>query len=155
MKFSAQEEYGIRCLLQIAEKGPDGMSTIPEIAKLEGITEPHAAKLLSLLRKGEFIKSTRGQSGGYRLSRSPEQITIGEVLNCLGGRLYDDGFCIRHSGTDEECVHRDDCVVGELWSRIQFVVDQLVNSTTLADVAQRRWAPGRENLEPLPIIERL
>ena len=51
MKFSAQEEFGLRCMLQIARLGPDGSLTIPEIAKNEGMSTTHVAKLLMILRK--------------------------------------------------------------------------------------------------------
>ena len=86
MKFSAQEEYGLRCLLQIARLGPDGSMTIPEISRIEGLTPTHVAKLTMILRKGGFLSSTRGQAGGYALARSPEKIIVGEVLEALGGK---------------------------------------------------------------------
>ena len=69
MKFSTQEEYGLRCLLQIARKGPGGSVTIPEVSRLEGLSQTNVAKMLMILRKEGFIVSTRGQSGGYAISR--------------------------------------------------------------------------------------
>ena len=98
MKFSAQEEYGLRCLIQIARKGPKESMTIPEISKLEGLTSTHAAKLMMILRKEGFITSVRGQSGGYSLARSPQEIKISDVLHSLGGKLYDDEFCGKQIG---------------------------------------------------------
>ena len=81
MKFSAQEEYGLRCLLQIA-RSQESM-TIPEIAKIEGLSQTHVAKLLMILRKEGFITSTRGQAGGYALAKSPSEINVGQVLESL------------------------------------------------------------------------
>src|SRR4051794_21206060 len=98
MKFSAQEEYGLRCLLQIARLGEGGSMTIPEISRVEGLTPTHVAKLTMILRKEGFIRSTRGHGGGYTLARAPEQIAVGEVLAALGGKLYDEEFCNRHAG---------------------------------------------------------
>ena len=87
MKFSAQEEYGLRCLLQIARLGPEGSLTIPEIARHEGMSPTHVAKLLMILRRDGFLASTRGQQGGYALALPPEKTYVGDVLASLGGRL--------------------------------------------------------------------
>lgn len=134
MKFSAQEEYGLRCLLAIAKKGPDGSMTIPEISREEGLTQSHVAKLLAILRKAGFISSTRGQLGGYTLARTPEDIGIREVLESLGGRLFGEGFCERHSGIEAECVHETECLLRPLWTNIQHVVDQVITKYTLGDL---------------------
>ena len=122
MKFSAQEEYGLRCLLQIARLGPDQSMTIPEVSKVEGLTPPHVAKLMMILRKEGFINSTRGQSGGYALARSPDQIILGDVLAALGGKLYDAEFCGKHTGSNSICTHAIDCTVRSLWQVVQTAV---------------------------------
>lgn len=134
MKFSAQEEYGLRCLIQIAKRGEGGSLTIPEISRLEGLTTTHAAKLLMILRKEGYITSVRGQSGGYSLSRSPDNIKISDVLNSLGGKLYDAEFCGKHSGALDICTHAVDCSVRSLWQVIQRAVDSVLEHLTLADM---------------------
>jgi Rrf2 family protein len=134
MKFSAQEEYGLRCLIQIARKGDKESMTIPEISKLEGLTTTHSAKLLMILRKEGYITSVRGQSGGYSLARSPSEIKISDVLHSLGGRLYDAEFCGKHSGALDICTHAVDCSVRSLWQVIQQAVDSVIEHLTLADM---------------------
>ncbi|MBS1706875.1 MAG: Rrf2 family transcriptional regulator [Armatimonadetes bacterium] len=134
MKLSAQEEYGLRCMVAIGKLGPGAALTIPEIAAGEGISEPHAAKLMTILRKEGFVLSTRGQVGGYRLSRPIDQIKIGELLAALGGRLFEDDFCDRHSGVEEQCPHNGHCSLNDLWTRVQSAVDQVVYQITLRDV---------------------
>ena len=134
MKFSAQEEYGLRCLIQIARRAEAGSLTIPEIAKLEGLTATHAAKLLMILRKEGFITSARGQSGGYTIARPPKEIKVGNVLDALGGRLYDSEFCGRHSGALDICTHAVDCSVRSVWQVIQQAVDSAIEHLTLADM---------------------
>jgi Rrf2 family protein len=134
LKFSAQEEYGLRCLLQIARLPGDQSMTIPEIGKLEGLTQPHVAKLMMILRKGGFIKSTRGQSGGYTLAKPADQIVLGDVLNALGGRLYDEEFCGKHSGHNKICTHAIDCSVRSVWQIVQTAVDEVIYKISLADL---------------------
>jgi Rrf2 family protein len=142
MKFSAQEEYGLRCLLQIARLGADGSLTIPEISKHEGLTPTHVAKLLMILRKEGFVASTRGQAGGYTLARKSEDIPVGEVLAALGGKLYDEEFCGKHSGQLSICTHAVDCSVRSLWQVIQQSVDQVVDKLTIADLIRSGERPN-------------
>lgn len=134
MKFSAQEEYGLRCLLQIARSGKGGSLTIPEISRVEGLSQTHVAKLLMILRKDGFVSSTRGQTGGYTLARPASEINVGEVLNVLGGKLYDDEFCAKHAGQLTICQHAVDCSVKSLWQVIQGAVDHVLRDLTLADM---------------------
>ncbi len=134
MKFSTQEEYGLRCLIRIAKsKSPNGL-TIPEISALEGLSTAHVGKLLRILRLGEFIESSRGQTGGYKLARSPEEIIIGSVLEALGGKLYESSFCDIHSGIQNICTNSIDCSVRSLWSKVQSLLDSVLDKLTLKDL---------------------
>jgi Rrf2 family protein len=134
MKLSSQEEYGLRCLLQVARHDPQGSMTIPEIARIEGLSIPHVAKLMRVLRRGGFVKSVRGQAGGYKLARTPDQVKIGEVLALLGGRLFEPNFCTMHSGVVKLCTHTVDCSIRSLWQSVQFVVDQMLGKVMLGDL---------------------
>ena len=134
MKLTSQEEYGLRCLLQIARGDDKGSLTIPALSSLEGISRSYVAKLLRLLRRGGFIKSARGQVGGYTLARPANQIIVGEALALLGGRLYDPEFCDHHVGLEPVCTNSDDCSIRSLWRGVQLVVDHLLSQTTLADL---------------------
>ena len=135
MKFSAQEEYGLRCLIRIGRYYHLRRAlTIPEISQFERISQHTVAKLLRILRLGNILESERGQSGGYALSRAPEKISIGEVLAVLGGRLYDDKFCKNHSGLPSICTNTIDCSIRSLWTVIQDTVDHVVDNLTLKDL---------------------
>lgn len=134
MKFSAQEEYGLRCLLQIGRLGPEKSITIPEISRAEGITVHNVAKILRILRRGGFIESVRGHTGGYTLARTPEKIAVGEVLAFLGGRLYDPSFCNRYAGSSKSCTHSVDCSIRSLWKNVQSIVDYVLGHTSLKDL---------------------
>jgi Rrf2 family protein len=131
MKFSAQEEYGLRVLLQLARTGS---MTINEVSNREGITTTHAAKLLMILRKEGFVTSTRGHTGGYTLAKKPAEIFVGDLLSILGGKLYDDEFCNKHTGALDICTHAVDCSVRSLWQHIQKSVDAVLDKLTLADM---------------------
>jgi Rrf2 family protein len=134
MKFTANEEYGLRCLLRLGKEGADASLTLPEISRAEGISMPYAAKIMRILRQGGFVQSARGKAGGYSLSRSPESIYLGELLALLGGRLYDPTFCDRHAGVEDVCANAVDCSVRDLWKSVQLAVDQVVSRMTLGDL---------------------
>ena len=131
MKLSAQEEYGLRCLLRIGAQGNGGSLTIPEISRTEGISPEYVAKLMRILRQGGLVTSARGATGGYTLSRAADQITAGEALTVLGGRLFEADFCERHSGAASLCTHSIDCSLRSLWQALQTAVDQVLTRTTL------------------------
>jgi len=133
MKFSSQEEYGLRCLLRIGKAEPNGL-TITEISEMEGLSVAHVGKLLRILRIGEFIESERGQNGGYKLARQADKILISEVLGVLGGRLFEASFCQDHSGAANICTNSIDCSVRSLWSNIQTMLDNVLSKLTLKDM---------------------
>ncbi len=137
MKFSAQEEHGLRCLLRIAKDYDINKGvTILEISEAEGLTQHTTAKILRELRIAGFLESERGHTGGYTLSRSPEEIKVSDVFNALGGRLFDDDFCKDRAGVPEICNHSIDCSIRSLWSVIQTAVDEVTNSLSLKDLMQ-------------------
>lgn len=134
MKFSSQEEYGLRCLLRIARQGRKASLTIPEISEAEGLSSFYVAKLMRILRRAGLVKSARGQIGGYSLSRPPDQMAVGEALMALGGRLFESDFCSDHTGIEKACTSVVDCSIRSLWQAVQTVVDQVLSKTTLTDL---------------------
>jgi Rrf2 family protein len=133
MKFTAQEEYGLRCLLAIARNSA-GFATIGEIAESESLSSAYVAKLMRILRQGGLVDSTRGQNGGYALARAPEKIDMAEVVAALGGRLYSQDFCANHAGTAVTCVHGGDCSIRSLWTVLDHMVDRALRRMTLRDL---------------------
>jgi len=142
MKFSSQEEYGLRCLLRIARDGGTKGLTIPEISQAEKLSIPNVGKLLRILRIGGFLESSRGQTGGYSLTRKPDEISLADVLNVLGGRLYDNEFCNTHSGIESICSNSIDCSIRSLWQLVQKSVDEVTTKISLKDIL----GSGSENM---------
>jgi Rrf2 family protein len=139
MKITAQEEYGLRCLLRLAQAEGKHSLTLPEIAGLEGLSVPYAAKLLSVLRQAGLIESVRGRLGGYRLSRPATEIGLGSVLLALGEPLFDEpGYCERHAGTaaNGNCVHTGSCSLRGLWHTLAQWLRTALDQITLADLCQ-------------------
>jgi Rrf2 family protein len=135
MKLTSNEEYGLRCLLRLADEGPGGSLTLPEMSQAEGVSEAYAAKIMRILRRGGFVKSARGKIGGYTLARPAHEIVLGDVIDELGGRFFENDFCERHTGSMEICTHNSvDCSLRSLWKTIQLSLDQVLGKITLQDL---------------------
>lgn len=135
MKFTSQEEYGLRLLVRLGYAHNNGMGlTIPEISSKEQITEHNVAKTLRILRLGGFLDSERGRSGGYTLTRNPDQINIGDVMNVLGGKFFDPSYCESHSPDLSICNHTPDCTIRSFWQILQKSIDNVMNNLKLSDL---------------------
>ncbi len=138
MKITAQEEYGLRCLLRLARTEEGESLTIPDVASAEGLSEPYVAKLLAVLRKAGVIESVRGRTGGYRLAQTPAEIGLGSLLLILGEPLFNEpAYCERHSGTEtDQCVHTGACSLRGLWNTLEQWIRFTLDQITLADLLQ-------------------
>ncbi|MDZ4746840.1 MAG: Rrf2 family transcriptional regulator [Saprospiraceae bacterium] len=134
MKISAQDEYGLRILLQIARAHPEEGLSLSQIGELENISQAYAAKLTRSLRMAGFIQSMRGQKGGYILALPPTEIKVNNVLKAMGGVMYDDKFCDNHAGKLSLCTNSIDCSLRSLWTMLQWNMDKLLDQISLADL---------------------
>lgn len=118
MKITAQEEYGLRCIMQLAREEGDAVVMVRDIAEREGLSVAYVEKLLWLLSRGGISESVRGPRGGYRLARPCTEISIGEVMRVLGGIPSKDEICAQFTGNQETCVHQSDCGLRPVWVSI-------------------------------------
>jgi Rrf2 family protein len=153
MKLSAQEEYGLRCLLYMARHGETKSHSIPEISRAEGLSVPNVAKLMRILRMGGLVSSVRGQAGGYTLSREAGHVTVAEVLALLGGSFFGPHFCERHAGLERVCAHDGDCSIRVLWGDVQNLLDSVLNHTTLRDLLQSEAEMKELSKTRMPDVE--
>ncbi len=134
MKISAQDEYGLRILLQIARADSKQGLSIPQLSELEGLSTSYVAKITRALRKAGFLESTPGKQGGYILARPANEINVNEVLKSLGGALYDAEFCESHAGVNRFCINSVDCSIRSLWRIVQRSIDQMLDQISLQDL---------------------
>jgi Rrf2 family protein len=136
VQLLAQEEYGLRCLLELSRHRDARPLTIHEIAQAEGLSQDYTAKLLRALRRGDLVTSTRGAAGGYRLAREAGSITVWDAIQVLGGALFPDSFCACHPGQQECCVRRSDCALRALWRVVDGAVRDVLERISLEDLAR-------------------
>ncbi len=134
MHILAIEEYGLRCLLQVAFHPGPGPMTAPEIARREGLGPEYVGRIMGALRAGGLVVSTRGASGGYHLARPANEIGVWEAIEVLGGEFFPEGFCDCHPGRRRECVHVTDCSIRAVWRRVEGTLKATLNAISLEDL---------------------
>lgn len=117
------------------------------IAERQKVSVNYLEQLIAPLRKKGFVISSRGAQGGYRLARDPAEITVKEILETLEGPLAPSACVIE--GEDDNCSNADYCVTRLLWERMRESLDEVVRSTTLADMVadhermENKWKQER------------
>jgi Rrf2 family transcriptional regulator, iron-sulfur cluster assembly transcription factor len=134
MKISAQEEYGLRCLLQLARAEVMGESlTLGQLARLEGISTANAGKLMWILTKAGLVQSTRGIKGGYALTRPASQVHLNQVIRVLEGEPAE-SHCKSYAGVLDACVHTGDCGIRPVIVELHQIVDNALAEITLSQL---------------------
>lgn len=133
MKISAQEEYGLRCLVQLANLDPGEALTLPQIAEREGISTANAGKLMWLLNKAGFVNSTRGTKGGYFLARPASEIYLNEIIKVLDEDVLS-SHCESYTGVLETCVHKGDCGIRPVIVGLHEIVENALSRISLASL---------------------
>lgn len=162
MKISALEEYGLRCLLQLARAGAvagampgteAGASvSARHIAEREGLTLENTTQILAELRRAGLVTSARGVHGGFRLARPPREITVGQLFRAFNGPIADD-ICEQYTGTRDVCTHASACNVAPVWAELSRRVYGFLDGVTVADIAEGAFTPTPQ-LVPLAALRR-
>lgn len=132
MKISTKTRYGMRFMIDLAERYGDGCVPVKDVAERQGISKKYLEQVVAPLSAAGLLQITRGRSGGFQLSRAPEDITLADVvsasedglelLNCLGCLTV----CEREAG----------CVSREVWGGMQDAVVGYLQNRSLADVLE-------------------
>ena len=134
MKISAQEEYGLRCLVQLARaEGDEESLTLAQIAEREGLSVANAGKLMWILSKAGLVSAQRGTKGGYSLARPASEIRLNEVIRILDEDTVD-RFCKTHAGVLDACIHTSDCGIRPVIVGLHDVVQNALSEITLAQL---------------------
>src|SRR5215211_1094958 len=133
MKISAQEEYGLRCLVQLASLSDGESLTLPQIAEREGISAANAGKLMWLLNKAGFVQAIRGTKGGYSLARPANEIRLNEVIKVLDADEIDN-HCESYTGVLQTCVHKGDCGIRPVIVGLHEIIENALSQITLAQL---------------------
>lgn len=139
MRITAQEEYGLRCLLQLARSPQGHLVSVKEIASREALSKAYVEKLLRILARAGLVHSVRGVKGGYMLNRPASQMSMGEVVRSLGNVLTTSHICHEFTGNRQTCVHFNDCGIRSVWSGLMSYIQSFLDQTTLASLLEHEY----------------
>lgn len=133
MKFSAKEQYGLRAMVEFARRYGEGPVPLQAVAQAQAISLAYLEHVVVSLRKAGLLHSARGAYGGYQLARTPQTITIGDVIRALEGDVIaldcvSDALnapCMRNQST---------CAVCRIWEQMQQKLSEALDATTLSDL---------------------
>ncbi len=137
LRVSTKGEYGVRIMVDLARHYGERPRSLTDISQAESLPLAYLEQLIKLLRESEppLVTSTRGAHGGYKLTRPPEQIVMGEIVRVLEGPIAP-MICATEGEMSQICNFLDSCRTKYLWARVRDAVAQALDSITLADLAE-------------------
>lgn len=151
MKLSTRGRYGLKAMFDLALRYGDGPISLTSISERQAISVNYLEQLISPLKKAALVKSVRGAQGGYMLAKSPDEITVGQILTTLEGPLAPTD-CVIVDGDDEPCDHSRYCVTKVIYEKIYESITNVVNSITLQHMLDD-YNQNQENLIIMSICE--
>ena len=133
MIVSTRGRYALRVMIDLAEHQGEGYIPLKEIAARQEISEKYLETILKALVREHFLIGLRGKGGGYKLSRAPEQYTVGSIIRLTEGSLAPVS-CLE--GPTNDCPRAASCRTLPMWKEFGRVVDEFLDSYTVADLMQ-------------------
>lgn len=136
MLISSKSEYGLRALVDIAShSGKDGLRPVTrtDISGRQHIPLPYLTQVLGMLVGGGLLVSNRGPSGGYKLARTPDEITILDVVTLLQGPVSPAG-CAGSQQESAACEHFSSCGLAGVWSDLKSANEEVLRQTNLSSI---------------------
>ncbi|MEG2322940.1 MAG: Rrf2 family transcriptional regulator [Anaerovoracaceae bacterium] len=135
MKFSTKSRYALRFMVDLAIYSQGNYIPLKEISKRQGISSKYLEQIISLFHKNGYLKSVRGPQGGYMLSKSPAEYTLGDILRVTEGNLAPIP-CLMPD--ENECARQGSCSTLSFWSGLNDAIAEYVDSFTLADLTEKQ-----------------
>ena len=131
MVVSTKGRYALRVMIDLAEHQTEGYIPLKEIAKRQGISEKYLEAIIKVLVKERFLIGLRGKGGGYKLSKRPEQYTVGSIIRLTEGNLAPVA-CLEPLA--DHCPRAAECTTLPMWRKLDQVINEFLDGYTLADL---------------------
>ena len=131
MKISTKGRYALRIMIDLSQNGNDKAISIKEIANRQEVSAKYLELIVAMLNKAGYVISSRGKAGGYKLSKSPGEYTVGGILKLTEGNMAPVA-CLENGKCD--CLRAEECVTLPLWRNLDRIVDDYLESVTLKDL---------------------
>lgn len=129
--ISTKGRYALRVMLDLAQQDTDHFIPLEEIAARQGISKKYLEIILKTLVQNKLLKGLRGKGGGYKLTRSPKEYPVGEILELTEGSLATVA-CLQPDA--EPCERTATCATLPMWKRFDHMVHDFFYNITLDDL---------------------
>ncbi|MBD3304842.1 Rrf2 family transcriptional regulator [candidate division KSB3 bacterium] len=130
LQLTSRGNYGIVAVYYIARHSERGFISIDEIAENSEIPKPYLSKILQNLCRSGLLLSRRGSGGGFALARSPEHISLKDIIEVIEGKVYLVNCLLNPS----QCERSTSCPISPIWLAIQNMVVEVIASITIDDI---------------------
>lgn len=138
-RIPTKPRYGLRAMLDVALHQKEGEPVLlKEIAERQAISERYLEHVVNSLRTGGLLRSVRGPKGGYYLNRSPQQITVMEIVNATAGS-FQLMQCVEE---ESSCERSTACATRVFWERLYEAMREVLDDTTLEDLMKLQGEMG-------------
>ena len=131
MLVSTKGRYALRVMLELAQSQPDAYMPLPLIAQRQGISEKYLESIIAILSRAGLVEGLRGKGGGYRLTRSSANYSVGEILRLTEGSLAP-VTCLE--GAENPCPRAGECTTLPMWQKLDDLINSYLDSVSLADL---------------------
>ena len=131
MIVSTKGRYALRVMIDLAEHSENGRTPLKEIATRQDISQKYIEAIMTLLSKNGFVDAVHGKGGGYKLNKKPEDYRVGDILRLTEGTLAPVA-CLEKDAP--ECPRKKQCKTLPLWTKLDDLVENYLDSVTLADL---------------------
>ncbi len=128
MLISQKCQYALRAIFELAKRSDQGPVKIAQIAEVQAIPVRFLEVILSQLKQGRFVASRRGSRGGYILTRSPAELTVGEVMQFMQGPVGPVD-CVA-VGSKDKCRLYGSCAFLPMWESVQRAISDVYDNIT-------------------------
>jgi len=149
LRITKQTDYGIVLLTTLAAD-QERLVTSPDLASETSLPQPMVAKILKLLARAGILESHRGVNGGYCLARSPEELSVAEVINALEGQI---AITECTDDTPGLCSQETVCSVRSNWNRINLAIQDALDRISLAEMTGAVRVPRPTRLVQLSVCK--
>lgn len=133
MKLTSKGRYAVTAMLDIALNQSKGPITLAMISERQDISLSYLEQIFAKLKKSDLVLSARGPGGGYRLSRTPSEISVSEVIGAVNEDLE-----ARKCKGRQNCKGGEICLSHELWSDLSEMIEQFLDNITLQKIIDKR-----------------
>ena len=134
MMISTRGRYALRVMVDLAEHSDGGFVAMKEVAERQQISLKYLERILPLLVERKLVEGMRGKGGGYRLTKKPQEYSLGEILLAAEGDLAPVA-CLAHDAAP--CPRRADCRTLPVWRELDELVKHYLGSKSLADLMKK------------------